>query len=108
MAAAHELLVVHTENGVIAVQEVRVENDFDAIMGMVEELNAPNLVQDRVVGVVSHIVSGHRWECVALQGEDAALKQNPVLIRKELLRGGESSALTGQRSTTEDAWTRRL
>ena len=43
VAAAHELLVVHAQDWVVAVEEVGVEDDLDAVMRVVEELHAPDL-----------------------------------------------------------------
>ena len=56
VAAAHELLVVHPQDRVVAVEEVGVEDDLDAVMRVVEELHAPDLGQNRVVVVVRHVV----------------------------------------------------
>ena len=80
MAAPHKLLIVHTQDGVVAVQEVRVEDDLHAVRRVVEQLHTTDLVEDRVVGVVGHVVRRYRWQHVALECEDTTLEQHLVLI----------------------------
>ena len=60
MATPHKLLIVHTQDGVVAVQEVRVEDDLDAVTRVVEERQAPDLGQNRVVVIVRHVVRRDR------------------------------------------------
>ena len=86
MAAADELLVVHAENRVVAVQEVRVEHDLDTVMRVVEQLDASDLVEDRVIVVVGHVVCRHGRERVPLEREDPPLQQHLVLLRQQLVR----------------------
>ena len=89
VAAAHELLVVHAQDWVVAVEEVGVEDDLDAVMRVVEELHAPDLGQNRVVVVVRHVVRRDGRERVPLEREDAALEQHLVLFREQIIRRGE-------------------
>ena len=60
VATTYELLVVHTQDWVVAVQEVRVEDDLDAVARVVEELHALDLGQNRVVVIIRHIVRHDR------------------------------------------------
>lgn len=101
MAAAHELLVVQAEDGVVAVQEVRVEDDLDAVGRGVEQLHAADLVQDRVVRVVGHVVRRHGRERVPLQREDAPLEEHLVFVRQQVVgcRKGAVFAAGRERGT---------
>ena len=102
---AHELLVVEAEDRVVRVEELResvtlsprntdlgVEDDLDAILRPVEELDAPDLVQDRVVGIVGHVVRRDRRQGVATEREDAALQQDLVLGRQQRVGVGHLGA----------------
>ena len=80
MAATDELLVVHTKDWVVAVQEVGMEHHLDAVRRVVEQLNATDLVQDGVIVVVGHVVRCHGRERIALEGEDSTLQENLVLV----------------------------
>jgi hypothetical protein len=86
MAPSHKLLIVQPQDRVIAVQEIWVEDDLDAVAGVVEQLHAPDLVQDRVVGVVGHVVRHNRGQAVALERKDPSFEENPVFFREEVLR----------------------
>ena len=85
MAPSNELLIVQSENGVVRVQEVRVEDDFDAVARGVEQLHSPDLVQDRVVAVVCHVVRRDGWEGVSLECEDASLEKHLVFLRQQII-----------------------
>jgi len=60
MAAANKLFVIQTQNGVVAIQKIWVEDNLDTIAAIVEELHPANLVENRIVGVVSHVMSHDR------------------------------------------------
>ena len=85
MASAHELLVVHAEDRVVTVEEVRVEDDFDAVARGIEQLHSPDLIQDRVVAVVRHVVRRDGWESVSLEREDASLEKHLVFLRQQII-----------------------
>lgn len=89
MASTDELLVVEAQNRIVRVQKVRMEDDLDAVVRAVEELDAADLIEDGVVGVVSHIVRRDGREGVALEGEDAALEQDLVLLGEQLGGSGD-------------------
>lgn len=57
MAAANKLFVIQTENGVVAIQKIWMEDNLDTIAAIVEELHPANLVENRIAGVISHIMS---------------------------------------------------
>ena len=73
VASTHEFLVVHAQNGVVAVQEVGVEHNFDTIIRVIEELHAADLVQNGVVMVIRHVVRRDGGKGVPLEREDSAL-----------------------------------
>ena len=52
MSAAYEIIVVKRKDGICRVEEFRVENDLDTVGRVIEELDAPDLVQDGVGGIV--------------------------------------------------------
>ena len=93
MASSHELLVVHAQDRVVAVQEVGVKHDLHAVLRVVEELHATDLVQDRVVRVVRHVVRRHWRQGVPLEREDAPLQQDLVFFRQEVIRRRQSRML---------------
>lgn len=85
MASADKLFVVHPKDGVVRVQEVGMEDDLNAVCLGIEHLYPANLTEDRVVVVVSHVVSSDRRQRVALQSEDTTLEQNFVFVREQLV-----------------------
>lgn len=86
MASPDELLVVEAEDRVVGVEELGVEDDLDPVRRTIEELHAADLVQDRVVRVVGHVVRRDGRERVAAEREHAPLEQDLVLVREERRR----------------------
>jgi hypothetical protein len=78
-----EFLVVETQDRVVRVQELWVENDFDAVRGSVEELDPTDLVQNRVVGIVGHVMGRDRWERVTLERKDSTFEQNLIFLAEQ-------------------------
>lgn len=60
MATSDKFLVVESKNRIVRVQEIGMEHDLDAVSLIVEQLNASDLIQDRVVVVVRHVVRRDR------------------------------------------------
>lgn len=58
MTTSHKLLIVKSQDRIIGVQKLGVENDFYSISTSVEELYSSDLVENGIVGVVCHVV-GH-------------------------------------------------
>jgi hypothetical protein len=79
VTTSDKLLVIKTQDRVIRVEELWVEDDLDPIGGSVEQLDPSDLIQDWVVGVVGHVVRDDGWEGVSLQGEDSSLEEDLVL-----------------------------
>jgi len=80
MAASHEFFVVQSQNRIVAVQEVWVEDDLDPVRSVVEQLDATNLIQDRIISVVRHVVGDHWGERVPLERKDPTLQENLVFF----------------------------
>ena len=105
VASSDELFVVETEDRVVRVQELGVEDDLDAVRVSVEELNAANLVQDGVVRVIGHVVRHDGRERVATEREDATLEEDLVLGGEELGGVGNlGTVLTGHVSPSISAY----
>lgn len=98
MATTDKLFVVEAEDGVVGVEEFRVEDDLDSVRRAVEQLNPADLVQDRVVGIVGHVVGRYRRERVSLEGEDSALEQDLVLFAQQGSGIGDFSTVLADRS----------
>ena len=73
MTSTNKLLIVKAQNRVATVQEVRMENDFHAIVAIVKQFDTTNLVKDWIVGVVGHVMSDNRGKRISLQCEDTTL-----------------------------------
>lgn len=74
MATPDKFLVVQTEDWVVAVQEFGVEDNLDTVRRPVEQLNPADLVQDRVVGIVCHVMGRNGRQRVSLKGEYSAFE----------------------------------
>lgn len=85
MTSSNEFLVVQSKNGIVGVKEIRVEDDLDSISIPVEELNTTYLAEDGVIEVIGHVMCDDRWKGVALQGKDATLEEDFVLLAYELV-----------------------
>lgn len=60
------------------------ENHLDPVFGPVEQLYPPELVQDRVVRIIRHVVGDDRRQRVSLQRKHPSLEQNPVLVGEQI------------------------
>ncbi len=74
MASTHKFFVVQCQDWIVAIQEVRVEDDLDAVMRVIEQLDASDLVKNRIVQVVSHIVRRDGWKTAAFESKSASLE----------------------------------
>lgn len=71
VASSHELFVIQSQYRVIRVQEVRVEDNLHSVVVSVEQLDATDLVQDRIMRIVGHIMRRDWWQRVTLESEDS-------------------------------------
>lgn len=85
VCATHKVVVVKREHRVRRVQELWVEDDLDAVRWVVEELYPTDLVQNRILAVVDHVVRDNRGKSVSLHGKETATKQDTVLAGEDLL-----------------------
>ena len=74
MATSYEFLIVQAQNRIIGVQEIRVEDNLHSIIVSIEKLHAANLVQDRIIAIVEHVVCCNSRKRVALKSENTALE----------------------------------
>lgn len=96
MATSDKLFVIQTQNRVVRVQELWVEDDLHSIARSVEQLDSSDLVQDWVGTVVGHVVGNDRWQRVSLEGEDSSLEQDLVFRGEQIFRLGDfGSVFTG-------------
>jgi hypothetical protein len=80
MTPPHELLVIETQDRIARIQEIRVEDDLDAVRGRVEHLHAADLPEDGVTCVVGHVMCYDGREGVALQSENAPFEEDLVFV----------------------------
>ena len=89
MTTPDKLFVIQTQDRVVRVQKLGVEDDLDPVILLVEQLSPPDLVQDRIVGIVLHVVGGNRRERVPLERKHSTLEEDLVLVRQQALGVGD-------------------
>ena len=89
MTTSNKLFVIHTQDRVVGVQEFGVEDDLDTVTLLVEQLSPSDLVQDRIVGIILHIVGGDGRQRVSLERKDSSLEKNLVFIGQQGLGIGD-------------------
>ena len=57
VAAPHKLLIAQTKQRVVRVQEVRMEDDLDPVLGAVQEAASLKRLDDRILIICNHIMS---------------------------------------------------
>ncbi len=62
MTPSDEFFVVESQDRVVRVQEIRVENYLHAVVVPIEQLHTANLVEDGVRGIVRHVMGCDRRE----------------------------------------------
>lgn len=85
MRPSDKIIIIQREDRVGGVEEFGMKDDFHPIGGVVEQLHTANLVQNRVVGIVDHIVGDHRGEGVAFHAEQPPTKHDSILAAEQLL-----------------------
>ena len=103
MGAAHKVIVVKRQHGVGRAQELGMENNLDAVRGMVEELYPADLVQNRVFMVVEHVVGNNGREPMPLHGEETTTKEDTVLAGDQFLLIRQRVTLVPLERALEDA-----
>lgn len=74
MTPPHKLLIIQTKQGIIRIQKFRMKDNLDTILRLIEELALTDMIENGILGIVSHIVSDNGWECVAFKCKDAAFE----------------------------------
>jgi hypothetical protein len=54
-----EFLIVHAKNRVVRIEKIWMKNDLDAVICRIEEPHTPDLIENRVVRVIRHVVRRH-------------------------------------------------
>ena len=54
-----EFFIVHAKNRVVRIEKIWMKNDLDAVICRIEEPHTPDLIEDRVVRVIRHVVRRH-------------------------------------------------
>lgn len=73
------------------------EHNLYAIVVVIEKLDLTDLVEDRIVVIVSHIVRGDWRKCVPFQGQDATLQKNVVFFGQKLVRTRQCTVFSADR-----------
>lgn len=103
MRTAHELVVVERQDRVSGVQELGVKHDLNAVRGVVEQLHAADLVENRIFRIIRHVVRDDRRETMALHSEQPATEEDAILCRDEIFRVGHWVAIVPLQGALEDA-----
>jgi len=72
MATSDKLFVIKTQNRIVGVQEFRMEDYLNSIARSVEELDATDLVQNRIGAVVCHIMGNDRRKRITAKSKNSA------------------------------------
>lgn len=94
MAATNELFVIETKDGVVCVKKIWMEDNLNSIVVIVEELHSANLVENRVVGIINHIVSGDRRKGVSFESQDTTLQKDAVFLGQKFFRTRQCTVLS--------------
>jgi len=86
MAATNKFFVIKTKDGVVRVQEIRMEHNLYAIVVVVEELHPTDLIENRIVEIVSHIVRRDWRKSVPFQSQDTTFQKDVVFLGQKLVR----------------------
>ena len=84
MAAADKLLVIEGDERAGDGDELGVEDDFDGVVGGVEELTMPQMTKDGVVGVVGQVVGDDAGLLAAARGMNRALEVDHGIFGEQL------------------------
>lgn len=95
MRSPDKVVVIHRKHGVVGVEELGVVDDLDTVRGEVEERAGPELREDRVLGVVDHVVGDNRRHRVAFEGKDTTLEEDEVLVGEQVIRVRHHPASSG-------------
>ena len=66
VTTANKLFIIHGQQGAGALQELRMEDDFDTIVSVVEELTLSQSAQNGIDSISDHVVSADWWQTLSL------------------------------------------
>lgn len=69
------------------------EDNLDSVRGSVEQLDSSDLIQNWIIGVVSHVVGSDWWERVSLEGEYSSLEKDLVFLAEQCSWVGNFSSV---------------
>jgi len=105
VSTADKVVIIERQDRAGRVQELGMEDNLDAVAGMVEQLYSADLVQDRVVMVINHVVCDNWRQPVPLHGEQTPAQQHTILAREKFLIIRHGIALLPLQGPLEDATT---
>ena len=80
MTATDKFFVIETKDGVVRVQEIRMEHNLNAIVVIVEELYSADLIENRIVVIVNHVMRGDWRKGVSFESQDTTLQKHVVFF----------------------------
>jgi len=104
MGSTDKVIVIQGQHGVGGVEELGMKDNLHPIRRMVEEFHTAELVQDRILVVVDHIVGDDRGETEPFHAEQAATEEHPVLTGDEVLLVGHVVSLLPLETTLVHAF----
>lgn len=78
MTTSDKFFVIQAQDGVVGVEELRVENDLDSVGSSIEQLDSSDLTEDRVPSIVGHVVGGYGRKRVSLECKHSSLEEDLV------------------------------
>jgi hypothetical protein len=54
-----EFLIVHAKNRIVRIKKIWMKNDLDTVICRIKEPHTPDLIKNRVVRVIRHVVRRH-------------------------------------------------
>ena len=85
MAASNKVFIVQPEQRIVGAQKLGVKDDFDSIFRTIKQLDASDLIQDRIVGIIGHIMRDDGRKGISLQCKDTAFQGDHILVLNNLL-----------------------
>ena len=85
MRPSDKIIIIQREDWIGGVEEFRMEDDLHPIGWVVEQVHAANLFQNRIFGIVDHVVGDHRGKGVAFHAEEPPTKHDSILAAEQVL-----------------------
>ena len=85
MAAANKLLVVHADQRIGGGEEFGMEDHFDTIVAIVEQLTASQVRQDGIDVIIDDVVRTDGWQAGSLGCIYAALQADDIIRSQKVI-----------------------